>query len=457
MFNARGRLRLPDPLEFGVRMNALRSLTALAVPVLLSCSSSCGTSPAADGGLPDSGGPPSLAAGPDAAALPALGCLPVKAWAAPAAKAPLAVTPKFLWRKKLLPYDLTAITGLVVRSGKQIAFSYHQLYVFDLSGNPVWETRYPGAHFSSGGVVADSDGNYYQFADQLYSYFPDGRLRWSKTYPNMFRGADTFAYAPIVRGNTDLFFRSSDGKLRRVDAKTGKTIWERDLPREPLAITAFGGHIFDYVGHAWNSETGDGFSVAIDGSPFVPFAVLPDGNVWGAVGRLGSYGKARLTLVNSCLAPLRASSDRVLAVPGPFDYAQRIWESSIVGNHYVYRPLSVTENGPDSTMAARPVLAGADGTLYTSQLAAAVDGGVRATLFGYSADQVETTKVEFEGRVGLEGGSTIDSDGVLYSVALEKDGVYMLAVQTRSPGLSEMPLGTLLEDERRTGWPKDHL
>ncbi len=290
----------------------------LASLALAACGSSPQANPITDGGVP------ALDAGPDAAALPALGCLPVKAWAAPAAKAPLPVTPKFLWRKKLLPYDLTAITGLVVRSGKQIAFSYHQLYVFDLSGNPVWETRYPGAHFSSGGVVADSDGNYYQFADQLYSYFPDGRLRWSKTYPNMFRGADTFAYVPIVRGNTDLFFRSSDGKLRRVDAKTGKTIWERDLPREPLAITAFGGHIFDYVGHAWNSETGDGFSVAIDGSPFVPFAALPDGNVWGAVGRLGSYGKARLTLVNSCLAPLRASSNRVLAVPGSVVVADRL-------------------------------------------------------------------------------------------------------------------------------------
>jgi hypothetical protein len=102
------------------------------------------------------------------------------------------------------------------------------------------------------------------------------------------------------------------------------------------------------------------------------------------------------------------------------------------------------------------VLAGADGTLYTST-ESPTDGVNRSTLLGYSTEQVETTRVEFDGGVYLEGGSTIDSDGVLYSVTLEKDGVYMLAVQTRSPGLSEMPLGTLLEDERRTGWPKDHL
>lgn len=430
----------------------MRILHSAVLPILLASSTSCGhdrrLASTGDAAV-DASSPPTDAANSDAP-LP-LGCVRLPTWQSPTPKPSLPVTPKLLWRKRVLSSDYQAISGFLVRSGNQLAFSARQLRVFDLDGNPLWETSYPNFDVAVGGVSADPDGNYYQFADKLYSYDSTGHLRWSQSYPNLsaWPGGDQFSYAPLVRGNSDLFFRSTDGVIRRVDARTGTTVWTAQSTAGLPSLSAAGGFLRDTVGRTWTADVGAERSVVVDGKQAVVMATASEA-LWVGIGK---WPETRMVATDRCLQPIRQVSTRTITDEGVVDLRERYLERSASGSRGAWELLGLDGRDASLQTTTPPSILGADGKMYGVSFSGSSTTGYHSTLHLYGIDGAEEGEFAVD---GLNGNPTLGEDGVIHAVSVEPDGVYLAAFQTTSPGVADTPRAMEGIDNRRSGWPKEH-
>ena len=422
----------------------MRWLLVAGVSVGMACGSSGASTEAPDGGvggasvdaaLPADAG--SLDGAPtDAsadAALPPLGCLTLPTWQLPALKPSLPVTPKLLWRKRLMPN--WGVTGFLVRSGNQLAFSARQLHVFDLSGEPLWSTNYPSFDIGVGSISADTDGNYYQFADKLYSYNSAGAVRYSIDFGHVGVGGDLFSYAPIVRGNDDLFFRSTEGQIRRLDARTGAVVWTREATPGSPGITAVAGLLRGDPGVVYEADGGKSFAVSSGGVPVTLLANVGR-SLWLQRRDADGY---HITASDSCWVPTRTPSPTAPVQGGCVDLDGRYWEP---GPNERNTPLSLDGNDLAPLAFPRVQLVGADGTLF----AIAYAGGT-TVLTSYRAGLREDLSVP-----GTFANPTLGDDGIMHALSSESDGIYLVAIQTRSPGVGGSPLPMARLNNRRSAW-----
>lgn len=434
----------------------MRWLLVVGVSFGMACGSSGASTEAPDGGVGGASvdaAPPADAGSLDGAptdasadaALPPLGCLTLPTWQLPALKPSLPVTPKLLWRKRVEQLHGSAVAGFLVRSGGQLAVSYRQLFVFDLDGNRLWQSNYPWQDIALSGVSADTDGNYYQFADKLYSYSPTGQIRWTAAFPGLTWDGASFATVPLVRGNSDLFFRSSDSHIWRVDAKTGRAVWTSAVPAGVRSLTSLGLFLSDGYGTALDPTSGGTSSISGDSRQIVPVALSHVASVWGFERRQSSPVAAQF---DACGRNLGPSEQVGLSVP-VIDMQGRFW----TGPDGSYHGLSVAgERSRDRS--DQPAAVGADGTLFSVSYIT-TNGTTTSVVRGTDSNGVNTWQVAVLGVIdGL--GVTLGEDGVLHAVEVANDGLYLVAVQTTSPGLGDTPLPAVRNDNRRSGWPKAH-
>lgn len=426
----------------------MRLLLVAGVCLGIACGSSLPLTEATDASTGDAAvdasAPPTDAAKSDAP-LP-LGCLRLPTWTLPALKPSLPVTPKLLWRKPLMPN--WGVTGFLVRSGNQLAFSARQLHVFDLTGTLLWSTDYPSFDVSVGSVSADTEGNYYQFADKLYSYDSAGVKRYSVDFGDTSQGGDTFSPAPIVRGADDLFFHSVDGFVRRLDARTGARKWETPAEKKAAGVRAVAGVLVDANrGALWSIESGKPSQASSNGKRYFPLAAVSNGALW-AHQVTDVPSSTNVIAVDGCFHPLRPEST-VAGGMAVIDAAERFWETWIDGGSLKFAALTLNSVSAPS-LAGPPSLVGADGTIYGMS----IGGGTPATtLISWTRSDGASDSLVVEGKIAYP---TLGDDGVLHALSQESDGIYLVAVQTRSPGLADGPYPMLRVDNRRSGWPKAH-
>jgi hypothetical protein len=369
-------------------------------------------------------------------------------------KPSLPVKPGVLWRRKVAEYSGSmnvGTVGFLVRSGNQLAVTYlGKLRVFDLEARPLWESPTIDSHTGISGAAADTDGNYYQFLDKLVSYSPTGALRWSKPLPNMGLGGTHFALHAAIRGNTDLFFRGADGSVRRVDARTGQTVWESSTTARGKSLLAAGNGVWNNDGTFWDATTGEKTEASRDGHSYSPVATTHDGRLWALDRFNDGY---RSVLLDACFRPLTAPRPLDIVAPPAVDLRERLWE--VTGEPPLSQLLSaeavVVSPKP---MKNRPLLLGGDGLVYSESLIPE-GAGYRSELHIQTETGAEVETIDVPGGfVGLD--LTLGDDGVMHSTFLQKDGLYIVAIQTQSPGIADAPLPMALSDNRRSGWPKAH-
>jgi hypothetical protein len=136
-------------------------------------------------------------------------------------------------------------------------------------------------------------------------------------------------------------------------------------------------------------------------------------------------------------------------------------ETLLVGNvdggsksAYLYSVTGERLKGP-VVMPGMPTTLGADGTYYVTECSATTDSLSEMTIRAYSPDVAPLWSLEL-GRPCIYSPLVLADDGVLY-VAREhtdgvEDGIEVLAIQTRSPGVAPTAWPTRQHDNRATFW-----
>ena len=128
-------------------------------------------------------------------------------------------------------------------------------------------------------------------------------------------------------------------------------------------------------------------------------------------------------------------------------------------------PNMMTLYGPDGSIGAgpvevegRPLVAGADGTIYTVRCEESQQVGTPAInrILAYSSDLTELWRFDLGGDfcMGMTGNVVLDDDGVMYLMRSSPNtsGTQVMAIQTRSPGLADSSWPSWRHDNRGTAW-----
>jgi hypothetical protein len=106
----------------------------------------------------------------------------------------------------------------------------------------------------------------------------------------------------------------------------------------------------------------------------------------------------------------------------------------------------------------RPLVAGADGTIYTVRCEGSQQVGTPAInrILAYSSDLTELWRFDLGGDfcIGMTGNVVLDDDGVMYLMrsSPNSSGTQVMAIQTRSPGLADSSWPSWRHDNRGTAW-----
>ncbi len=79
-----------------------------------------------------------------------------------------------------------------------------------------------------GSAALDSNGNVYVCGTKLWSFTPNGNLRWQPVTFDGSRGTKIYAN-PVISPNGIVYVGTSDGIFYAIDSKTGKILWSEDL------------------------------------------------------------------------------------------------------------------------------------------------------------------------------------------------------------------------------------
>ena len=131
--------------------------------------------------------------------------------------------------------------------------------------------------------------------------------------------------------------------------------------------------------------------------------------------------------------------------------------STQVGTLLLFDMNGNTITGPVAA-EGRPLVAGADGTIYTVGCQASQQVGTPATnwILAYSSDLAELWRFDLGGGscLGMTGSVVLDEDGVMYLMRSSPNtsGTQVMAIQTRSPGLADSSWPSWRHDNRGTAW-----
>lgn len=382
----------------------------------------------------------------------------------------LDVEPEIVWQARVTGSPTSAN---MLWNGRHVAFTANaRLYALDSSGAMM--VRRPSAGLEGlGSGAVDAEGNYYVVGASVYSFDPDGELRWIvplSSYSDKAGWESPRATGRLVLApDGSLYFGASDGYLYGVDIRDGSLRWRSKVSdpasgqRAPVVVAGVGNAIMGisrtgtWQPGLWNRETGEAmaFFSSQDGERYGRMIGARIGIVTERFeDRGGAYPWMQITALDRCSRPrftLTAERPQWPVLIGPGDQLYVVERDDVEGSPTfvsVYSPDGVRVKGP--VAMAIPWAIGADGTIYGVACdTPGVDGPSR--LHAYNAELEEQWMLPL-GDSCPTAGPIIDDSGKLYFVWYRDLASEVVTVQTTSPGLADTAWPIRRHDVRGAGW-----
>jgi outer membrane protein assembly factor BamB len=437
------------------------------------CTDDAGDAPAKDGAAQSTADADSSmgVAGRDAAAETA--CLTSFPPESGATRAELAgVVPSVRWIKKLVN-GVGSVSGHLAMSERAVAVPLSNgVAIYQKSSGDVKVFSRPGAEIFDD-VIVGSDGTFLIGGKGIYAVNEEAALAWALPLGAARPIANEFFMCRLAysRSRQILVAVCNDGAMSGVQAGPDRqaVLWRQQLYTEGVFdVSLAPSYGASSLVHVPSPHQGAGTWV-IDSASGRQLGTLASRDVISLLSSKGFLARASLatlTLLDRCGSrQWRSTEAQITQIPmvlgGP---DERVFTLELDGSgerHLAMVSAATGERLAGPTASGTPVAAGADGTFFAVSCDNLSPTVVRAdsppSLVAYDSTLTEKWRVTLpvppnQGTYACPRPAVaLDRDGVMY-MAVEADGTYLFAVQTKSPGLAPTPWALRFHDHSGSVW-----
>jgi outer membrane protein assembly factor BamB len=386
--------------------------------------------------------------------------------------------PKLLWAidvagSQALAGRIVSSDGGPVLAGDRLAFQAGAFIYFvskdGTSPQPVGSAS-SGSYPS--GLVADLEGNVYSVAQEgIFSLDRAGGQRWQGGGAGQLQGEFPYYDPPVLGPDGVVYGVASDERVYALRTSDGKTLWSKPAPKDKYHASRMAGGVGNGLFVQMGADRTDVLSTT-DGSILGTIGVLIDGvakrpsSALGATSYGWAFGIAQGSnfVYDSCghlrwtkWVDLTPNASGIIAA-GEYLVATS-YQVDQQGNQLSPNMMTLYDAdggtiGQPTEVEGIPLVAGADGTIYTVRC----EGGTPPInrIVANTSDLLPLWRFDLGGDfcLGVNGNVVLDDDGVMYlkRTAPNLSGTQVMAIQTRSPGLADSSWPSWRHDNRGTAW-----